>query len=79
MGRHQCKNTFNNIKSDMAPPETRGSTSARPEHTSTDEAEENDFKKNKFMKIVKAFMKNSLKKLEKETNQKLEEINEFLK
>ena len=29
----------------MAPPETGGSTSARPEHISTYEAEEKDFKK----------------------------------
>ena len=31
MGKWQCKNIFNNIKSNMAPPEPSGSTAARPD------------------------------------------------
>ena len=44
MVKWQCKNTFNNIKSNIAQPEPSSSTTARPEHPSADEAEENDFK-----------------------------------
>ncbi|KAL6040074.1 hypothetical protein STEG23_003010, partial [Scotinomys teguina] len=63
MGGQQCKNTFNSIKSNTAPPETSASTTARTEHLNADEAEENDLKNN-FMKMTQAFkeeMKNSLK------------------
>ena len=38
----------------MAAPETRGSTTARPEHPSSEEAEENEFRNN-VMWIVNTF------------------------
>ncbi|MGE9805206.1 hypothetical protein ACQP3L_32000, partial [Escherichia coli] len=44
MCRWQCKNTFNNIKSNMAPPKTNDSTTEIPEHSSIYEAEENNLK-----------------------------------
>lgn len=42
MDRQQGNNTLNMIKSNIAPTETSGSTTAKPEHLNTDEAEEND-------------------------------------
>lgn len=44
MGIQQYKNTFNNIKSNVAPPGSSGFTTARPEHSNTDEAEGNNLK-----------------------------------
>ncbi|KAL6087313.1 hypothetical protein STEG23_029953 [Scotinomys teguina] len=41
MGKKQCKNTFNSIKSNMAPPELTDDTMARPEHSNEDEEENN--------------------------------------
>ena len=57
------------MKSKKAPPETSGSTTARPEHPNADEAEENNLKNN-FMKMIEALkeeMKNFLKEKEKKT------------
>ncbi|ERE67208.1 WASH complex subunit FAM21 [Cricetulus griseus] len=51
MGRRQYKNTFNNRKTNMMPPESRDSTPTRPEHPNTDEAEEN-YLKNNFMEMI---------------------------
>ena len=62
MGRQQGRSTLNNIKSNRIPPETSGSTTARPEHPNTDEAEENNLKNN-FMKMVEE-IKDSLKEAE---------------
>ena len=45
MDRRQCKNTINNIKNNMAAPETSVSTPASPEHPNTDEEGENNLKK----------------------------------
>lgn len=39
MGRQQCKNAFNNRKTNMTQPESRDSTTARTEHPIADEAE----------------------------------------
>lgn len=44
MDRQQCNNTFNTIKSNMASAEPGGSTTARLEHTNTDEAEKTTVK-----------------------------------
>ena len=55
----------------MAPPETSGSTSARPEYPKVDEAEENNLQNN-FTKMIEALeekmKKNSLKKWRKKTD-----------
>lgn len=53
MCRCLCKNAFNNTKSNMAPGEPSGSTTARPEYPNAEEAEENNLKNN-FMKMIKA-------------------------
>ena len=79
MGRQQCKNPLNSIKSKPAPPETSGSATARPQQLNADEAE--NYLKNNFMKMTEALkeeIKNSLK-VEEKTNKKLEEINKSLK
>ncbi|KAL6033676.1 hypothetical protein STEG23_035096 [Scotinomys teguina] len=63
IGRCQCKNTVNNIKTTMAPSEPTGATSARTEHPKAEETEEIDFK-NEFMKMIEVFkeeMKTTLK------------------
>lgn len=73
MGRQQYKNTFNSIKSNMAPTESSSSTTERPEHPNSDEAEENNLKNN-FMKMIEALkeeMKISLKEIEESTNKKI--------
>ena len=73
MGRQQCKNTLNNKKHDMAPPEPSSSTTERPEHPNIDDTEENDLKN--FMKIIEAFkekMKNSLEEKMEKTKKKWE-------
>lgn len=36
MGRQQCKNTYNNIKNNMASQEKGGSTTTRSEHPNTE-------------------------------------------
>ncbi|KAL6082496.1 hypothetical protein STEG23_002745 [Scotinomys teguina] len=78
MGRHQCKNTVNNMKSSMIPPEPSGAVSARPGHP---EAEEINFKSDfkKMTEVVKEKMKTTLKEFEEKTNKKLEDIIESLK
>ena len=43
MGRHQYKNTFINLKNNMASQETSGPTTGRPEHRNPKKAERNDF------------------------------------
>ena len=54
-----------------------GSTTARPEHPNTNEAEKNNFIK--MIKVLKKEMEKSLKEVEEKTNKKLEEINKSLK
>lgn len=50
MSKCQCKNTFSNIKDNMAPPEHSGPITARSEHPNK-ESKENDLKTN-FMKMI---------------------------
>ncbi|KAL6065661.1 hypothetical protein STEG23_028022 [Scotinomys teguina] len=81
MGRCQCKNTVNKIKTSITPSEPSGATSARPEHPKAEEAEEIDLK-NDFKKMTEAFkdeMKTMFKEFEEKTNKKLEGINKSLK
>ena len=81
MGRHQCKNSFNNLKSKIVTPESSGHTIGRLDHHNTEGAEENYFKCNimKMMETFKEVMKNSSKEMDEKTNQKLEESNKSLK
>ena len=51
MGRRQCKNSSNNLKGSMTPPEPRDHPT-RIEHPTPEEIEEINFKRN-FMKIIK--------------------------
>lgn len=48
MPRYQCKNTINNIRGNIEPPEPSYPTTARTEHSSTAEAQENDLKTNLY-------------------------------
>ncbi|CAO2638382.1 LINE-1 retrotransposable element ORF1 protein [Lemmus lemmus] len=81
MGRRQCKNSSNILKSNMATPESSGHTTRRLDHPNPEEVEGNNSKCN-FMKIMETFkeeVRNSLKEMEDKTNKKLEEINKSLK
>ncbi|MGE9715022.1 RBD-like domain-containing protein, partial [Escherichia coli] len=78
MGRRQYKNTFNNRKINMIPPESRDYTPARHEHPNTDDGEENNLKNN-FMKMIETLreeIKKSFREMEEKTNQKMQEIKE---
>ena len=48
MNRRQYKNTINNVKNNMAPPNSSGSKTPRPKHSNNDETDECDLK-NKSM------------------------------
>ncbi|ERE81496.1 GTPase IMAP family member 3-like protein [Cricetulus griseus] len=77
-GRRQYKNTSNNRKTNMTPPESRDSTPARPEHPNTDEAEESKLKNN-FMQMIETLreeVRKSFREMEEKTNQKMQEIKE---
>ena len=80
MGRHECKNSSNNLKGNMTTPESRDHATRRLEHVFAEEVEEIDFKRN-IMKIIedlKQDVKNCFKKTET-TNEKVEEMNKTLK
>ena len=66
MGRHQCKNTFNNLKRDMITPEHSGHMARGFEHLIAGETEEKDFKYN-FLKIIDIHQE-EVKKILKEMN-----------
>ena len=51
MGRHQCKNSSNNLKGNMISPESRDHETRRIEHPTPEEIEEIDSKRI-FMKII---------------------------
>ena len=51
MGRHQCKNSSNNLKGNMTSPESREHETRRIEHPTPEEIEEIDSKRI-FMKII---------------------------
>ena len=55
MGRHQWKNSSNNLKSSMVTPEPIGHTTGRLDHPNPEEAEGNDFKHN-FMKMIETLI-----------------------
>ncbi|ERE69547.1 Transposase, L1 containing protein [Cricetulus griseus] len=92
MGRRLNKNTLNNRKTSMTPPESRDSTPARSEKPNTEDEEEMDLK-NYLRKMIETFKEETRKSLkeieektsknlhevEKKTNQKIQEINKFLK
>lgn len=54
MGRQQGKSTLNNTMSNMALPQTSGSTITGLAHPDTDDAEENNFKNN-FRNMIEVF------------------------
>lgn len=49
MGRQQCKNTFNNLKSNMEAPEPNSPTTRRPEHPNPEESENRTLKITSWM------------------------------
>ncbi|ERE72017.1 Transposase, L1 containing protein [Cricetulus griseus] len=77
MRRGQGKNTSNNRKPNMTPPETRTYTPVRPEHHNADETEKNGLQNNfrKMIEDLKEDMRKSLKEMEEKTNQKIHDIN----
>ncbi|ERE70014.1 olfactory receptor [Cricetulus griseus] len=81
MGRRQYKNTSNNRKTNMTPPESRDSTPARHEHPNTEEAEESNLKNNfvEMIESLKEEIKKSFREMEEKTNQKMQEIKESQK
>lgn len=70
MGRQKCKNTLNNTKRYMAPPEISGPTLARPEQHNTNVAEGNKTKNNlmKMIRGLKEEIKNSFNEMEERWN-----------
>ena len=76
MGRHQCKNSSNNLKSDMTSPESRDHETRRVEHPTPEEIEEINSKRI-FMKIIeelKQEVKISRKEMEDKYNKKIEKM-----
>lgn len=63
MGKYQCRNTLNNLKSNVATAELSGHTTKRTKHPEPDEVEENYLKYNFKMMIetLKVEMKISIK------------------
>ncbi|ERE81613.1 Transposase, L1 containing protein [Cricetulus griseus] len=92
MGRRQNKNSLNNRKTNMTPPESRDSTPARSEKLDTKDEEVMDLK-NYLRKMIETFKEATRKSLkekeekaskklhemEEKTNQKIQEINKSLK
>ncbi|ERE87514.1 Transposase, L1 containing protein [Cricetulus griseus] len=78
MGRRQSKNTLNNRKTNMTPPESRDSTPARSEKPNTEDEEEMDLKNylRKMIEIFKEETRKSLKEIEEKTSKKLHEMEE---
>ena len=84
MGRRQCKNSSNNLKGNMTPPESRELETRRIEHPTPEEIEEIDSKRF-FMKIIeeiKQEVKICRKEMEEKYTKKFEEmsksVNEIL-
>ncbi|ERE81283.1 Transposase, L1 containing protein [Cricetulus griseus] len=78
MGRRQSKNTLNNRKTNMTPPQSRDSTPARSEKPNTEHEEETDLK-NYLRKMIESFKeetRKSLKEIEEKTSKKLHEMEE---
>ncbi|MEJ1279964.1 hypothetical protein NN561_010901 [Cricetulus griseus] len=78
MERRQYKNTSNNRKTNITPPESRDSIPARHEHPNTDEAEESNIKNN-FMQMIETLteeIRQSSREMEEKTNQKMQENKE---
>ena len=76
MGRRQCKNSSNNLKGNMTPPESRELETRRIEHPTPEEIEEIDSKRF-FMKIIeelKQEVKICRKEMEDKYNKKIEEM-----
>ncbi|ERE91606.1 hypothetical protein H671_1g0824 [Cricetulus griseus] len=81
MRKQQYKNTSNNRKTNMTPPESRDSTPARHEHLNTEEAEESNLKNN-FMQMIETLreeIRKSFREMEEKTNQKMQESKESQK
>ena len=73
MGRWQYKNTTNNRKTSMTPPEYRASIPTIPEHPKANDAVVNDLKNN-FIKMTESFkddIRKSLKEMEEKINKKI--------
>ncbi|ERE71789.1 putative transposase [Cricetulus griseus] len=92
MGRRQSKNTLNNRKINMTPPESRNTTPARSEKPKREDEEEMDLKNylrkmtetfkeetRKSLKEIEGKTSKKLHEMEEKTNQKIQEVNKSLK
>ena len=72
MGRHQCKDSSNNLKRNIVTPESSEHAKGRLKHSNIDEVKEINFKCNlmKMMEPLKQEVKNSLKEMEKKTHKR---------
>ena len=68
---HKCqfKNSFNDRKDNISPPDPSDATSARHEHFNAAETKENDLSNNnmKMIQALKQEMKNSFKEIKKKS------------
>ena len=73
MGRQQCKNSSNNLKSNTITPQSSEHTTGRFEHPNPEEVEEIDFRHNimKMVETIKQDVNNSFKEMDEKTNKKL--------
>ena len=76
MSKGKLKNISNRSQSNVAPTEPSSPTTARPEHSNTTEAQEENLKTN-FMEMTEVFkeeINKSLKEIQENTNKQLEEM-----
>ena len=73
MGRHQCKNSLNNLKNNRKPPEPSDSTTGGHEHLNQEEVEK--MESMKVIDILKQHVKNALMEMDEKYNRKFEELN----
>ncbi|KAK7813335.1 hypothetical protein U0070_015532 [Myodes glareolus] len=81
MGRHQCKNSSNNLKGNMTSPESRELETRRIEHPTPEEIEEINSKRI-FMKIIeelKQEVKICCKEMEDKYKKKIEEMSKEIR
>ena len=76
MGRHQCKNSSNNLKGNMTSTESRDHKTRRTEHPTPEEIEEIDSKWNvmKIIEELKQEVKICRKEMEEKYSKKIEEM-----
>ena len=77
IGRCQCKNSSNNLKSNTKTPEPNELTTGGLEQPNPEEVEKIDIMK--VIESLKQEMKNSLKEMDEKNNKKFEKMNKSVK